>query len=185
MLLSETDIRLFWAKVNKNGPNGCWIWMGTLATHTGGYGIFDRRREGVRLARRAHRVAYELLVGPVPEDRMLRHTCDNPPCVNPAHLEPGTAKDNSQDMVTRGRHWTHQRPELIPRGEQHWTQKRGTSSLLRGEDHPGSKLATEQVREIRKKYAEGSTQASLARDFGVSKGLIWQIVKGNYWKDPA
>lgn len=182
MDLTEKDLACFWAKVDKSGPNGCWIWTGTLATHCGGYGVFDRRREGVRRARRAHRVAYELLVGSIPDQQLLRHKCDNPPCVNPDHLEPGTAKDNSQDMVTRGRHWTQQRPEMVPRGEDHWTAKRGASALPRGVNHPGVTLTVAQVYKIVEIYRSGgASQRVLARRFGVSQGTIWQIVHGNHW----
>ena len=52
----------------------------------------------------AHRLMWELMNGPVPEGMMILHSCDNPPCVLPAHLRVGTAKDNSDDMVSRGRH---------------------------------------------------------------------------------
>ena len=184
MDLNPKDLACFWAKVDKNGPNGCWVWTGTIATHCGGYGIFDRRRNGVRIARRVHRIAYELLVGPIPENQLLRHKCDNPPCLNPDHLVPGTPRDNSQDMVQRGRHWTQVRPELIPRGVDHWTVKRGVASLPRGELHHNAKLTAEQVRVIHEAYEQGQdSQRGLAIQFGVSQGTIWQIINGNYWKE--
>lgn len=87
----------FWAKVEKRGDNECWHWKG--ATHERGYGEFwmDRKRQ------RAPRVAYLLTVGEIPEGLVVRHSCDNPPCVNPAHLSLGTDKDNMQDAVSRGR----------------------------------------------------------------------------------
>lgn len=183
MELTLQDIKLFWAKVRKNGPNGCWLWLGNVAKHCGGYGTFDRRRGGVRVVRRAHRLAYELLVGPIPKGLMLRHRkCDNPPCVNPGHCEPGTAKDNSRDMVEHGRHWTALRPERIPRGKSHWTARVGTAALPRGERHPGAKLTVKKVRQIRSLYATGSlTQRNLATRFKVSQGTVWQVVTGNYW----
>jgi HNH endonuclease len=85
---------------------GCWEWRGSR--NENGYGIVNVRRQGAENAR-AHRVVYELAVGPIPEGLVLRHSCDNPPCVNPEHLTPGTHADNSQDMVERGRHWAHGR----------------------------------------------------------------------------
>jgi hypothetical protein len=183
LILTAKDITLFWAKVTKDGPNGCWIWTGTRSL-SGGYGIFDRRREGVRIARRAHRLAYELLRGPIPDELLLRHKCDNSPCVNPDHLEPGTEKDNSQDMIRRGRHWTQVRPEAIPRGENHWTALKGSAALPRGELHPNARLTLEQVQEIRRCYAAGGvSQRQLARDFGVCQGTIYQVIHGNYWKE--
>lgn len=86
--------------------SGCWEWNGKR--NDNGYGIFDAKRLGYVLAR-AHRVMYEHVTGETIGDLQLRHKCDNPPCVNPDHLIPGTAADNVQDMVERGRHWMHGR----------------------------------------------------------------------------
>jgi hypothetical protein len=85
----------FWSKVDMN-PHHCWEW--TRAT-TKGYGAFRVNGKTVQ----AHRFAYELAMGPIPEGLELRHTCDNPPCVRPDHLIPGTSKENTQDMLCRGR----------------------------------------------------------------------------------
>lgn len=79
---------------------GCWEWDGKR--NDNGYGLFSAKRFGYENAR-AHRVMYEVLVERIPDDLRLRHRCDNPPCVNPDHLIPGTAADNSRDMVERGR----------------------------------------------------------------------------------
>lgn len=75
-----------WAKVDKSGE--CWLWKGAINEH--GYG--HMRSEGRFV--RPHRVAYELLVGPVPEGLVLDHLCRTPACVNPAHLEPVTQSEN-------------------------------------------------------------------------------------------
>lgn len=79
----------FWFKVDKDGPNGCWVWLGEKGR---GYGSF-RRAEGAR-HERAHRVSYELLVGPIPDGLTIDHLCRNPSCVNPARLEPVTPRVN-------------------------------------------------------------------------------------------
>lgn len=87
----------FWTKVLPV-ESGCWEWQAGRNEH--GYGLFATRRSG---RSRAHRVAYERFVGPIPEGLHVLHTCDNPPCVNPAHLFLGTVKDNSKDMMRKGR----------------------------------------------------------------------------------
>src|SRR5688500_10485353 len=89
-------------------PRDCWEWNGKRNDH--GYGIFNSKRLGLEDAR-AHRVMYEHFVGATPSGLMLRHSCDNPPCVNPEHLQPGSAAESMRDMVERRRHWRHDRTE--------------------------------------------------------------------------
>lgn len=82
----------FWAKVQKGAPDECWHWTG--AKRRGGYGAFwvdSNRRAAI-----AHRVAYQLLVGPIPEGLTLDHLCRVTSCVNPAHLDPCTAGENAR-----------------------------------------------------------------------------------------
>jgi hypothetical protein len=86
--------------------SGCWEWNGKR--NDDGYGLFSARRLGIEGAR-AHRVVYECLAEAIPDGLLLRHKCDNPPCVNPDHLIPGTDLDNAHDMVERGRHFRHGR----------------------------------------------------------------------------
>lgn len=87
----------FWPKVNKTPV--CWIWMGGKSGH--GYGVIggEGGRAGKQLM--AHRVAYELLRGPIPEGLVIDHLCRNPPCVNPAHLEVVTYSENYRRGMRR------------------------------------------------------------------------------------
>ena len=91
----------FWEKVAKAGPDDCWLW--TASKTRDGYGQIARdRAQGRPLS--AHRVAYALAHGLDPltmEVVVVRHKCDVPACVNPAHLEPGTHADNAQDRRRR------------------------------------------------------------------------------------
>lgn len=74
--------------VEKDGPNGCWLWRGAKNNH--GYG--QTIRDGVRIY--AHRASYEFHIGSIPEGLTLDHLCRTPACVNPAHLEPVSQEEN-------------------------------------------------------------------------------------------
>lgn len=91
------------AKVEKS-DSGCWEWTG--AKHWNGYGIISDWPNPVK---RAHRVAYEVFIGPIPEGLLVRHKCDNKGCVNPDHLEVGDKRDNALDAVERGQHKPNRR----------------------------------------------------------------------------
>ena len=93
---SETAESRFWAKVDQDGDGGCWVWLAALTEH--GYGRLGRggKRGGVVLA---HRFAYELLVGSIPEGMSIDHRCHNPACVNPEHLRPVTHKQNHENRA--------------------------------------------------------------------------------------
>lgn len=82
----------FFQKIQVLGEADCWLWTG--AKTVSGYGYFVRNESGQRFSARAHRLAYELLVGPVPEELVIDHLCRNKSCVNPAHLEVVTQREN-------------------------------------------------------------------------------------------
>lgn len=87
----------FWRYVDRPNSDSCWVW--TSATGHNGYGqLWVGKRN-----RPAHRLSYEMHVGPIPEGMLVCHTCDNPPCVNPAHLFLGNAKANAHDMCRKNR----------------------------------------------------------------------------------
>ena len=89
----------FWCHVDMQGPNQCWPWTRRLDPK--GYGrTTDDNRKGAF----AHRAAYMLTNGPIPDGLVIRHSCDNPACCNPKHLDVGTQADNIMDMLVRQRH---------------------------------------------------------------------------------
>jgi hypothetical protein len=105
----------FWRKVDKAGPNECWLWKGTLS-EPNGYGLISNGHNKPWL--RAHRVSWQLANGRDPGDLFVCHSCDNRTCVNPAHLWLGTNTDNLKDMVAKGRH-INQRKTHCPSGHEY------------------------------------------------------------------
>lgn len=98
--LDEEWTERFWSKVSRpedSDPEPCWEWQASFRKD--GYGQVWWRKNLLS----AHRVAYELHHGLLPEGYVLRHTCDNPTCCNPHHLIAGTQEANMRDMVVRGR----------------------------------------------------------------------------------
>lgn len=143
----------FWEKAAVAGPDECWLWLGSRNQH--GYGRLNFGGRGMQLA---HRVAYELATGQRPRRTLILHSCDNPPCVNPGHLREGTVRENSADMVARGR-----------------------SPRAPGERSGNEKLTWAAVDEIRFLYAQGHTQPALGIQFGINSGHISRIVNEQAW----
>lgn len=93
------------------GPDECWPWK--AGTDRDGYGKFaiglgNRKQKHVR----ATRFGFELLVGPLGDDEFVCHTCDNPPCCNPAHWFTGTPAENVQDKLGKGRGFVPRRKNI-------------------------------------------------------------------------
>ncbi len=154
----------FWGKVDKRGPDDCWPWGAYCRTD--GYGmVWDPKRK--RMVN-AHIVAYELTRGPLPPRPkgalgatgvLVRHTCDNPPCCNPAHLRSGSHGDNMRDKVERGRQPDHH-----------------------GERNPKAKLTAAEVAQIRASYTgRYGEKMAIARCYGISSGHVSKIIAGHSW----
>lgn len=177
------------------GPFACWTYLG--GRDKDGYGIISIANR----SRRAHRVAFEVWIGKIPDSLCVLHSCDNPPCVNPAHLFLGTDLDNARDRDAKGRGASGDRsgarlhPERLARGDRHGARLH-PESVLRGYDHPSrcrpwtrprgekngrSKLTHEKVAEIRARYASGEIRAALAHKFGVSWQVVNDIVRMKKW----
>jgi hypothetical protein len=110
---------------------------------------------------RAHRVSWAIHYGQVPDDIQVLHRCDNPQCVNPSHLFLGDSTDNNRDTFAKGRQ---------PIGEQ----------------HGGSKLKWDQVREIRRRWAGVQGKfgiKALSRELGIHRKTFRDILNGVIWKE--
>lgn len=142
----------FEAKVRRGGIGECWLWTGcTLKCGRGQIGVAGRPRY-------AHRVAFELYRGPIASGLMVCHTCDNPRCVNPAHLFLGTNADNMADMKRKGR-----------------------GRKAKGEANSNVRLTADQVMQIRQLHraARGEDVASA---FGISVWHVYHIQAGRSWR---
>lgn len=140
----------FQSKVNKTDT--CWLW--TASRNRGGYGFF--KADKMRLA---HRVAWfhEHKSYPI---GVLRHTCDNRICVNPAHLLDGTQQDNIDDMMVKGR-----------------------KADFKGENNPSAKLTKEKVLLLREEYNKGGiSTAEMARREQMAQSSMWSILNGKTYQ---
>lgn len=164
--------------------DACWEWPGSLNPATG-YGQLSAWEGGKRVLLTAHRVSFSAFNGPIPDGLHICHHCDNRKCFNPAHLFAGTARDNMQDMWSKGRgntvvaavHWTKLHPERIKRGQEHHLVK-DSSCMPRGANHPRSKLKDDDIRAIR---ASNETLAVLSARYGVTQANLSSIRLGKTW----
>lgn len=151
----------FWDKVLKTDT--CWLWQGKL--NGSGYGSFANVG--------AHRYSYALHFGAIPKTLYVCHHCDVRQCVRPDHLFLGTPRDNALDCSAKGR-------------------ANGEARAHHGEDHGRAKLNWEIVREIRRRHPrppgrngnrQGPFLLDTAKEFGVSSGLLSQVVSGRIWPE--
>lgn len=125
---------------------GCWEWTGSRDDD--GYGWFWMH--GVNLA--AHRASWIIHYGEIPAGKLVCHTCDNPPCINPNHLFVGTQQDNSTDSKVKGR-------------------------TLRGLNHPRAVMTPEIAAAIRDRYEfRKVTHRMLAQEFGICRNTVQKVL---------
>lgn len=135
-------------------------WLSPTADSSGnaaGYGRLLVAGERIQ----AHRWVYEQVIGPVPADLDVCHTCDNPPCVRPSHLWAGTPSENALDAFAKGR------------------RKPGPGT--KGESHGSAKLTVSDVRRIRTMAAQGFSQRQIARLYGITQSNVPKILRGVLW----
>jgi hypothetical protein len=146
----------FWRKVAKSDE--CWIW--TASVDGSGYGQINVGGMNWR----AHRMAWTLLRGLIPDGTCVLHNCpggDNPRCVNPDHLFLGSMRDNTQDMLHKGRDGHGQSP---------------------GQKNPNCKLTDEDIRNIRSMRSSGCTLRQIALQFGITEANVSIIALRKGWK---
>ena len=152
----------FWTKVDKDGPvpshmphlGQCWVWTTALVV---GYGHFSCSGM-VPDQRKAHRVSWEIVNGPIPTGALVMHRCDNKACVNPSHLTLGTPNDNMKDMIAKGR--------------QHHPV---------GETNNHAKLTKDIVAKVRRLKMTGMKQTDIAEACGISKQNVSRIILRQRW----
>jgi predicted XRE-type DNA-binding protein len=155
----KSPVERFWTKVDKRSPTQCWPWLGAVVPD--GYGfLLGTPVDGKVRWIRAHRLSWEIANGSIPAGGHVLHHCDNPACVNPAHLYVGSHQQNMRDRAERKRG-----------KEQH------------GESNTNAKLSAAKVEAIRVLIAGGLSQTEVARMFGMSQPQVSRIVRRVAWKD--
>lgn len=146
--LSEGEVRRFWSKVEPS-ESGCLLWR---STQSRGYGQMSLRGKN----RSAHRISYRITFGPIPDGKLVLHSCHTPLCVRPDHLKVGSHQENMRDRKECGNYAT-------------------------GEDHPCAKLTESQVEEMRWAYDGDATTPQLADEYDIDVRQVWQVITGNSW----
>lgn len=168
--LSPENIKKFCRSVSERGPDDCWPW--TDRCGRGGYGQFWVDGEDRNLY--AHRVAYYLATGEDPYPLEILHSCDNPPCCNPAHLTKGTHAEDMQDAKDRNR---------IKHGEDHYYRQH-PEEIVRGTENGRHKFTDSEIMDIRQYHADHKheeSRRSMSRKYGITHVHLAAIITGKFW----
>lgn len=153
----KTDlIGRFWEKVRRSSKNACWVWTASRLKASGGYGQIRTAGAGSKMIK-AHRLSWIIHNGPIPTGMCVLHRCDNPPCVNPRHFFLGTNVENTEDSVMKGRR-------------------------AKGERIARATTTARQAREVKRRRKDGQKSSEIARELGLTKDVVYQIVRGRTWK---
>ncbi len=168
-----SDVVRFWSYVNvPQDVDLCWEWTAPHKNRVGGQ-IKVRGRKII-----SSRASYALCFGTVPASLLVCHHCDNPLCCNPHHLFLGTSKDNTQDMLSKGRgKFKPCDPRVFNIGK--W---RATIAPFIGETHPRARLTNAQAAEIRRLALSGVKGVDIAKQFNCSFYTVSNIKLGKQWK---
>lgn len=147
-MVQERDVQRFMSKVSPEPNTGCWLWTGAISSRQYGQFWVAGRTVG------AHRFALSVRLGhPLPDNMDACHRCDNPPCVNPDHLFPGTAQDNMADCKRKGR-----------------------IAKACGELNGRTKLTDSDVMAIRSRGTGMKTHREIAKDYGVARATVTRVL---------
>lgn len=148
---SRSIYERFYALIQPDELSLCWLWKGAKSNNLKRpYGYFTYGK-----VQYAHRVAWQIFRGPIPDGLFVLHHCDNPPCVNPDHLFLGTKKDNRQDMLRKNRY-----------------------KFPVGEATPSAKLTEVQVRQI---LTDARSQRLIANEYGINQSQVSRIKSAKRW----
>lgn len=152
-----SPIEFLLSRINKTDT--CWLWTGPVSDNSRPsnrlYGVWRCSKMPEKFA---HRAAFKLLVGEIPDDKIVMHTCDTPLCVNPSHLKLGTIAENNLDRDSKGR-----------------------STKLLGESHSRSTITNDQAREIKQSLIEGLSPKYISDKLNISIHIVRQIKSNRTW----